>query len=70
MSVSSAVPDVIVRYFELDAARDLDGVMGLFTDDATVVDEGCHLAGRRRDPRVAARPRREVHVPHGGDRHG
>ena len=43
--MSSAVPDVIVRYFELDAARDLDGVIGLFTDDATVVDEAATWQG-------------------------
>ena len=32
-------PEVISRYFELDAERDVDGVTALFTDEATVVDE-------------------------------
>src|SRR5689334_9884054 len=31
--------DLIRRYFALDAARDLDGLVALFADDATVVDE-------------------------------
>jgi hypothetical protein len=31
---------VVSRYFELDAARDHPGVVGLFADNATVVDEG------------------------------
>jgi hypothetical protein len=34
------VPDVIRRYFLLDAEREIDSIIGLFTDDATVVDEG------------------------------
>lgn len=32
-------PDVIGRYFEADARRDTDSVVGLFTEDAVVVDE-------------------------------
>jgi ketosteroid isomerase-like protein len=38
--MSTAVPDVISRYFAFDADRDIDSILGLFTDDATVVDEG------------------------------
>jgi uncharacterized protein (TIGR02246 family) len=34
------VPDVITRYFEADARRDVDAVVALFSDDAVVVDEG------------------------------
>jgi hypothetical protein len=34
------VPDVIRRYFVLDAEREIDSIVGLFSDDATVVDEG------------------------------
>jgi hypothetical protein len=34
------VPDVIRRYFMLDAERAVDSIVALFTDDATVVDEG------------------------------
>jgi hypothetical protein len=35
-----AVPDVIRRYFVLDAEREIDSIIALFSDDATVVDEG------------------------------
>jgi uncharacterized protein (TIGR02246 family) len=38
--MSAAVPDVISRYFDFDADRDVDAITALFTDDATVVDEG------------------------------
>jgi hypothetical protein len=38
--MTAQIPDVVSRYFELDADRDNDGVTALFTDDATVVDEG------------------------------
>ncbi len=34
------VPDVVSRYFEFDGDRDIDSIVNLFTDDATVVDEG------------------------------
>ena len=34
------VPDVIRRYFVLDADRDIELIVALFSDDATVVDEG------------------------------
>ena len=33
------VPDVVRRYFGLDP-RDVDGFVSLFSDDASVVDEG------------------------------
>ena len=38
--MSSPAPDVITRYFEADARRDIDAIVALFTDDAVVVDEG------------------------------
>ena len=34
------IPDVIRRYFVLDADREIDAIVALFTDDATVMDEG------------------------------
>ena len=34
------VPDVIRRYFVLDAEREIDSIVALFSNDATVVDEG------------------------------
>lgn len=34
------VPDVVRRYFVLDADREIESIVALFTDDATVVDEG------------------------------
>ena len=41
MSNTAVAPaDVIRRYFELDADRDIDSILALFSDDATVVDEG------------------------------
>jgi hypothetical protein len=33
------VPDVVARYFERDAERDIDSIVSLFAADATVVDE-------------------------------
>jgi hypothetical protein len=38
--MSTALPDVISRYFERDADRDIESIVRLFTDDATVIDEG------------------------------
>jgi hypothetical protein len=35
-----APADLIRRYFELDADRDIESSVALFGDDATVVDEG------------------------------
>ncbi|HEY7935283.1 MAG TPA: nuclear transport factor 2 family protein [Solirubrobacteraceae bacterium] len=36
----TTVPDVVTLYFALDADRDIDAILALFTDDATVLDEG------------------------------
>src|ERR1700720_3581809 len=45
------LPEIVKRYFELDAERDVDEIVALFSDDATVVDEdearGGHDAIRR-----------------------
>ena len=38
--VPAGLPEVIRRYFALDADRAIDSIMALFTDDATVIDEG------------------------------
>src|SRR6476620_5686151 len=38
--MSTDLPDVISRYFERDADRDIDSIVSLFAEDATVVDEG------------------------------
>src|SRR4051812_2358288 len=41
MSKTAIAPaDVVRRYFELDADRDIDSLVALFSHDATVVDEG------------------------------
>jgi 3-phenylpropionate/cinnamic acid dioxygenase small subunit len=34
------VPAIVMRYFALDAGDDVEAVVGLFTEDATVTDEG------------------------------
>lgn len=44
--MDAALPSVISRYFELDAARDVGAIVALFADDATVVDEGESRHGR------------------------
>jgi ketosteroid isomerase-like protein len=38
--MSSNLPEVVSRYFERDGERDIDSIVSLFADDATVVDEG------------------------------
>jgi|SRR6185312_15373096 len=38
--MSTAVPDVITRYFKADARRDINAIIALFTEDAVVIDEG------------------------------
>ena len=38
--VSTPLPEIVSRYFEFDAIRDIDSIVSLFADDATVVDEG------------------------------
>ena len=37
--MSSEVPYVVSRYFERDTDRDIDAIVSLFADDATVIDE-------------------------------
>jgi hypothetical protein len=37
--MSSEVPYVVSRYFERDTDRDIDSIVGLFADHATVIDE-------------------------------
>jgi ketosteroid isomerase-like protein len=34
------MPELITRYFEYDAVRDVEAIVALFTDDASVTDEG------------------------------
>ncbi len=38
--MSTPVADVVTRYFESDARRDIDAIVALFTGNAVVVDEG------------------------------
>jgi hypothetical protein len=38
--MSTELPDVVSRYFERDADRDIESIVGLFAEDATVIDEG------------------------------
>jgi hypothetical protein len=38
--MSTPLPDVVSRYFDRDSERDIESIVGLFTDDATVIDEG------------------------------
>ena len=38
--MSATIPEAISRYFEFDAQRDIDSIVALFADNATVVDEG------------------------------
>jgi hypothetical protein len=33
------IPHPVTRYFEADAARDIEAIVSLFTDDAVVLDE-------------------------------
>jgi ketosteroid isomerase-like protein len=40
------IPDTISRYFELDPQRDLEEMLALFAEDATVTDEGETMHGR------------------------
>ena len=34
------IPELVSRYFEHDARRDIDAIVALFAEDATVTDEG------------------------------
>ena len=38
--MSITLPDLISRYFDVQAERDTDALLALFGEDATVVDEG------------------------------
>ena len=38
--MSTKLPDVVSRYFERDGDRDSESIVGLFAEDATVIDEG------------------------------
>jgi hypothetical protein len=38
--MSTELPDVVSRYFERDGDRDIESIVGLFAEDATVTDEG------------------------------
>jgi hypothetical protein len=38
--MAAAVPDAVQRYFDADAVRDVEAIVELFSEDATVVDEG------------------------------
>jgi ketosteroid isomerase-like protein len=37
--------DVVSRYFDVDASRDVEAILSLFRDDAVVIDEGCEWRG-------------------------
>ena len=37
--IRRAMPDPVSRYFELDAVSDTEGIVALFAEDATVIDE-------------------------------
>ena len=37
--MSTSLPEIVSQYFEFDAVRDIDSIVSLFADDATVVDE-------------------------------
>ena len=54
--MSAETPEVVDRYFSLEAERDTEAIVGLFTEDATVVDEGEARHGRAeiRDWRTGA----------------
>ena len=38
--MSTKLPDVVSRYFERDGDRDIESIVDLFAEDATVIDEG------------------------------
>jgi ketosteroid isomerase-like protein len=43
--MSAPLPDVVSRYFQFEAERDVDAILALFADDATVLDEGATRHG-------------------------
>jgi hypothetical protein len=46
-NVTAMTDEVVRRYFELDADRNIDAIVAQFRDDATVVDEGKERHGTR-----------------------
>lgn len=38
--MSTQLPHVVTRYFQRDAEREIDAIVGLFAAEATVIDEG------------------------------
>ncbi len=40
------LPDLILRYFERDTDRDIESIVGLFAEDAIVIDEREERHGR------------------------
>jgi ketosteroid isomerase-like protein len=44
--MSVALPDTVRRYFELDPQGDLEEMLALFAEEATVTDEGETMRGR------------------------
>ena len=42
---NTVVPNVVQRYFALDADHDVEGLVALFTNDAVVIDEGRRREG-------------------------
>ncbi len=68
-STPEPAEDVVSRYFEAEASRDVEAMLSLFLGDAVVLDEGPRMARQRRDPPVATRPRGEVRVHDHGREH-
>jgi len=56
------LPDVISRYFERDTDRDVDSIVNLFADDATVIDEGEERHGTAENPSLADWRSLEIHL--------
>jgi ketosteroid isomerase-like protein len=44
-STPEPAEDVVSRYFEFDARRDVEAILSLFLDDAVVIDEGREWRG-------------------------
>jgi hypothetical protein len=45
MATTQPIPDIIRRYFELASRSDAEAYLGLFADDALVLDEGKEYHG-------------------------
>jgi ketosteroid isomerase-like protein len=43
--MATTVPEAVTRYLQMAAGSDVDALVGCFTDDATVVDEGQTFRG-------------------------